>query len=67
MSDEKLPSLFTSPNCLHIEKLEDSDDTLEKPERPSPVSVLEPFFLEGISSPGSTTADQGNKLCGELS
>jgi len=47
-----------------MEKLENPGDTVEKPEGPSPVSVLEPFFLEDIISPGCTTSDHGKYLYG---
>ncbi|XP_020249821.1 uncharacterized protein LOC109827255 isoform X2 [Asparagus officinalis] len=52
-----IPSLSISPGILHVENSENSDCILEKPDRPSPVSVLEPFFLEDTISPGSTTAN----------
>uniref|UniRef100_A0A5B6ZL24 DUF4378 domain-containing protein n=1 Tax=Davidia involucrata TaxID=16924 RepID=A0A5B6ZL24_DAVIN len=49
--DQSLSSPLTSPSSsLIIKKVED----LERPERPSPVSVLEPLFTEDDISPAST-------------
>ncbi|XP_020588345.1 uncharacterized protein LOC110030111 isoform X2 [Phalaenopsis equestris] len=40
-----------SPNSLIIKHVEPSEFIVEKPERASPISVLEPFFLEDGTSP----------------
>ncbi|XP_057978289.1 uncharacterized protein LOC131164820 [Malania oleifera] len=49
-------SYSSSPNASSIEKAEDLDSIKDKMEQPSPVSILEPFFVEDISSPETTTS-----------
>ncbi|XP_020675816.1 uncharacterized protein LOC110094826 isoform X1 [Dendrobium catenatum] len=46
-----IPTASISPNTLIINQIESSEFISEKTERPSPVSVLEPFFLEDDGSP----------------
>lgn len=44
------PDFFESPT--RIQRVEDSASTEDKGEHPSPVSVLEQFFVDAISEPG---------------
>ncbi|XP_057980264.1 uncharacterized protein LOC131166054 [Malania oleifera] len=57
-SDEDIQppsSPFASPSrSLIIEKDEHLESSMDKPERPSPISVLEPLFTEDDISPAST-------------
>ncbi|KAL0907643.1 hypothetical protein M5K25_022063 [Dendrobium thyrsiflorum] len=46
-----IPTASISPDTLIINQIESSEFIIEKTERPSPVSVLEPFFLEDDASP----------------
>ncbi|XP_056160478.1 uncharacterized protein LOC115691753 isoform X2 [Syzygium oleosum] len=47
-------SLFSSPpSALTIEKVEDLELVIDRSDRPSPVSVLEPLFTEDDISPSS--------------
>lgn len=43
------------PSTLFIHNAEAPDNLIDKPERPSPVSVLEPFFSEDVGSPQSAS------------
>ncbi|XXG85089.1 hypothetical protein AAC387_Pa11g0245 [Persea americana] len=47
-----------SGSPLHINKTEDPDSICEKAERPSPVSVLEPFCVEDVIDHNWTVAHQ---------
>ncbi|XP_058083421.1 uncharacterized protein LOC131231295 [Magnolia sinica] len=47
-----IPASF-SESPLHIHETEDPDSIGEKQERPSPVSVLDPFFVEDVTSASS--------------
>ncbi|XP_077223690.1 uncharacterized protein LOC143857185 [Tasmannia lanceolata] len=49
-----VPSFSVSP--LFIHEIETPESISEKPERPSPVSVLESFFSEDSTSPASSVA-----------
>ncbi|PSS11706.1 hypothetical protein CEY00_Acc15988 [Actinidia chinensis var. chinensis] len=52
--DQLLSSSLTSPTCSSITKIVgDLDSAYDRPERPSPVSVLEPLFTEDDISPAS--------------
>ncbi|KAK9265378.1 hypothetical protein L1049_003528 [Liquidambar formosana] len=42
------------PSPLSIQKVVDLDSIKDKAEQPSPVSVLEPFFIDDVTSPTST-------------
>ncbi|XP_043715804.1 uncharacterized protein LOC122664165 isoform X2 [Telopea speciosissima] len=44
----------SSPSSVIIQKVVDQEGITDKPEQPSPVSVLEPFIQEDATSPGST-------------
>lgn len=47
-------SLFSSPpSALTIKRVEDLELVIDRLDRPSPVSVLEPLFTEDDSSPAS--------------
>ncbi|KAF8380227.1 hypothetical protein HHK36_027709 [Tetracentron sinense] len=48
-----------SSSSLIIQKVEDPDSMNEIPERRSPVSVLEPFFIDDAFSPASTISQPG--------
>ncbi|XP_042511065.1 uncharacterized protein LOC122086365 [Macadamia integrifolia] len=43
----------SSPSSVIIQKFVDREGITDKPEQPSPVSVLEPFIIEDATSPGS--------------
>ncbi|KAH7690748.1 hypothetical protein IHE45_02G070500 [Dioscorea alata] len=43
------------PSTLFIHNAEAPDNLIDKPERPSPVSVLGPFFTEDVGSPQSAS------------
>ena len=58
------PSVSVSPNSILVQKFEAPESTAENLDRPSPVSVLEPFFSEDTNSPERTENDHGrNPLC----
>lgn len=49
----------TTPASLLVQNMLSPESITEKPERPSPVSVLEPLFSEGDSSPENNTEKRG--------
>ncbi|KAM7511981.1 hypothetical protein LguiB_010856 [Lonicera macranthoides] len=53
--DPSFSSPLVSPSSSsQTKKIEDQDSPIDKTERPSPVSVLEPFFTEDEISPSTT-------------
>lgn len=48
-----------SGSPLHVNKTEDPDSICEKAERPSPVSVLEPFYVEDVIDHKRPVVHQG--------
>ncbi|XP_059651400.1 uncharacterized protein LOC132299003 isoform X2 [Cornus florida] len=51
--DESLYSPYRPSSLLVAKEVEDLESAIERPERPSPVSVLEPLFTEDEISPAS--------------
>lgn len=56
---QESPSDSFSGSPLYIRNTEDPDSTCEKAERPSPVSVLEPFCVEDVIDHKRPAAHQG--------
>jgi hypothetical protein len=58
-----LASPSSSPTTKHVEDLESA---ISLPERPSPVSVLEPLFTEDEISPSKTISQPGTDSYQEI-
>lgn len=54
----KLPDLF-SASPMHIDRIDSEDKIIEKSERASPISVLEPISSDDDTSPQNFTAQIG--------
>ncbi|KAJ6793089.1 Uncharacterized protein M6B38_112720 [Iris pallida] len=52
---------FLSPNSITVQKL-DPGDNIENRDRPSPVSVLEPFLVDSITSPEKITIEHAELI-----
>ncbi|KAL1546284.1 hypothetical protein AAHA92_22901 [Salvia divinorum] len=59
--DQLLQSPESPPHGPVSTEIEDSDFAMEKLERPSPISVLEPLFTDDDISPASTTSQPVEK------
>ncbi|XP_042046346.1 uncharacterized protein LOC121792456 isoform X2 [Salvia splendens] len=59
--DQLLQSSESPPHGPVSTEIEDSDFAMEKLERPSPISVLEPLFTDDDISPASTTSQPVEK------
>ncbi|XP_047979949.1 uncharacterized protein LOC125221761 [Salvia hispanica] len=59
--DQLLQSSESPPHGPVSTEIEDSDFVMEKLERPSPISVLEPLFTDDDISPASTTSQPVGK------
>uniref|UniRef100_A0A1D1YAT0 DUF4378 domain-containing protein n=1 Tax=Anthurium amnicola TaxID=1678845 RepID=A0A1D1YAT0_9ARAE len=55
MSQTVTISTPTTPVTVLVPNIGSPDSIIEKPERPSPVSILEPLFTEEVSSPVDST------------
>lgn len=60
VEDQLLSSPVESPPRFQVSsEIEDFDCTMDKMERPSPISVLEPLFTDDDISPASTISQPG--------
>lgn len=57
--DQLLSSPESPPRGPVSSEIEDSNCAMDKLERPSPISVLEPLFTDDEISPASTTSQPG--------